>query len=116
MKDEKNIRKIVKKPLPDSISNGCAPCKKRIDADAIGKRLRRVEGQVRAIGRMIEEERPCEVILSLINAAKSALHKTGQAILEGHLRHCVARGLENGDREKIIKKLISSIEQFLNIS
>ncbi|MDR0571774.1 MAG: metal-sensing transcriptional repressor [Rickettsiales bacterium] len=88
----------------------------KIDTDSIIKRLKRIEGQVRAIIRMVESDKPCEEILILISAAKSALHKVGQVVLEGHLRHCVVDGIKNGEEEKTINKLLSALEQFSRIN
>ncbi len=83
-----------------------------MDVNATTKRLRRIEGQVRGIIRMLEEEKSCEDILIQIGAVKSALHKTGQTILEGHLRHCVLDIAHDGDGEARLKKMIASVEQF----
>jgi len=78
-------------------------------------RLKKIIGQVNAIDKMIDEDIPCEDVLSQINAAKSALHKVGQAILEGHLRHCVRDGIEHGDAEKTIENFAKAIERFSNM-
>ena len=89
--------------------------KQCIDAEAAIKRLKRIEGQVRGLIRMIEEEKTCEEILIQISSAKSALHKTGQAILEWHLHHCVLDGIRDGNEKETLKKLSSAIEQFSRI-
>ena len=60
-----------------------------MDEENLHRRLRKIIGQVQAIDRMIEEDVPCEDVITQVNAAKSALHKVGQIILEGHLQHCV---------------------------
>ena len=86
-----------------------------IDVDAVINRLKRIEGQVRGLMRMIEGDKSCEEILMQISSAKSALHKTGQTILEGHLRHCVLDGIREGNEEDTIRKLSSAIEQFSRI-
>ena len=57
--------------------------KQCMDADNLHRRLRKIIGQVQAIDRMVEEDVPCEDILSQINAAKSALHKAGQVYWKG---------------------------------
>jgi len=76
-----------------------------MDADNLHRRLKKVVGQVQAIDRMIDEDVPCEDILSQINAAKSALHKVGQVVLEGHIKHCVkidsVQMARSGTNEKI---------------
>ena len=86
-----------------------------MDVDAVTKRLRRIEGQVRGIVKMIESDKSCEDILIQISSAKAALHKTGQIILEGHLHHCVLDGIRRGNEKETIKKLSSAIEQFSRI-
>ena len=83
-----------------------------MDAETIINRLKRIEGQVRGLIKMVEGGRECEDILVQISSAKSALHKTGQVILEGHLQNCVLNGVQNGNGEEIMKKLSSAIEQF----
>lgn len=85
---------------------------KCMDHDKLHKRLKKIIGQINAIDRMVEEDIPCENILMQINAAKSALHKAGQVILEGHLKHCVREGIENGDADKTIENFAKSIEYF----
>ena len=82
------------------------------DTKAVTNRLKRIEGQVRGLIKMVEEDKPCEDILIQIGSAKAALHKTGQVILEWHLRHCVLDGIRDGKEEETIKKLSSAIEQF----
>ncbi len=86
--------------------------KQCMDVDAINKRLRRIEGQVRGIQKMVNEDKSCEDILIQIGAIKAALHKTGQLILEGHMHHCVLDGIRDGDEEETIKSLISALNQF----
>ena len=70
-----------------------------MDSDNLHRRLKKIIGQVQAIDRMIDEDIPCEDILAQINAAKSALHKAGQVVLEGHIKHCVRDGIEHGDAD-----------------
>lgn len=89
--------------------------KQCMDVEAVTKRLRRIEGQIRGIIRMIEEDKSCEDIIIQIGAAKAALHKTGQVVMEGHLHHCVLDGIRMGNEEETIKKLSSAIEQFSRI-
>lgn len=89
--------------------------KQCMDVDAVTKRLKRIEGQIRGIIKMIEDDKSCEEILIQIGSAKSALHKTGQVILEGHLHHCVLDGIREGKEEETVKKLSSAIEQFSRI-
>ena len=83
-----------------------------MDMDNLHKRLKRVEGQIKAIDRMIEQDVPREDIIIQINAAKTALHKIGQVVLEGHLNHCVKDGIAHGDAEKTIADFAKAVEYF----
>ncbi len=83
-----------------------------LDRDSLHRRLNRITGQIKAIDKMIEEDIPCETLLIQINAAKNALHKVGQVILEGHLSHCVLEGIRHGDPGKTIADFAKAIEQF----
>ncbi len=86
-----------------------------MDAENLHRRLKKIVGQVQAIDRMVDEDIPCEDILSQINAAKSALNKVGQVVLEGHIKHCVRDGIENGDAEKTLEKFTKAVERFANM-
>lgn len=83
-----------------------------MDMDNLHNRLKRVDGQIKAIDRMIEQDIPCEDIIIQINVAKTALHKIGQVVLEGHLNHCVKDGIEHGDAEKTIADFAKALEYF----
>ena len=83
-----------------------------MDMDNLHNRLKRVDGQIKAIDSMIEQDVPCEDIIIQINAAKTALHKIGQVVLEGHLNHCVKDGIEHGDAEKTIADFAKALEYF----
>lgn len=83
-----------------------------MDADNLHRRLNKIQGQIKAIDKMVDEDVPCEEILIQINAAKSALHKAGQVVLEGHLNHCVKEGIEHGDADKTIADFAKAVEQF----
>ncbi|MGN8897901.1 metal-sensing transcriptional repressor [Flavonifractor sp. HCP28S3_F3] len=87
-----------------------------MDADNLHRRLRKIIGQLNAIDRMVDEDIPCEEMLMQINAAKSALHKVGQVVLEGHLNHCVRDGIEHGDADKTISEFAKAIEHFSRMS
>lgn len=86
-----------------------------MDMDNLHRRLNKIVGQVQAINRMIDEDVACEDILSQLNAAKSALHKCGQIVLEGHIRHCVKDGIEHGDVDKTIEDFTQAVERFANM-
>ncbi len=86
-----------------------------MDSENLHRRLKKIIGQIQAIDRMVDEDVPCEDILTQINASKSALHKCGQIILEGHLNHCVRDGIEHGDAEKVIASFAKAIDTFSKI-
>lgn len=74
-------------------------------------RLKRIEGQVRGILRMVEEDRYCVDILVQLAAVKAALSRVGAALLESHTRNCVAKALEAGEGEKAVAELVDVIHQ-----
>lgn len=86
-----------------------------MDSENLHRRLKKISGQIAAIDRMIDEDVPCEDIIVQINAVKSAVHKVGQIIMEGHVQHCVRDGIEHGDAEKTIAEFTKVIEQFSKI-
>lgn len=87
-----------------------------MDSGNLHTRLNKITGQIKAIDKMIDEDIPCEDVLIQINAAKSALHKVGQVILEGHLNHCVREGIEHGDADKTIADFAKAVEHFSRMS
>ncbi len=89
--------------------------KKCIDSSNLHRRLAKIIGQIQAIDRMIDEDIPCEDILSQISAAKSALNKAGQVVLEGHIKHCVKDGIEHGAADETIEKFTKAVERFANM-
>ena len=86
--------------------------KQCMDAQNLHRRIGKIVGQLQAIDRMIDQDVPCEDILAQMNAAKSAIHKCGQIVLEGHIRHCVKNGLEHGDPDKTIEDFTKAVERF----
>lgn len=85
------------------------------DRAALNRRLKRIEGQVKGIQKMIEDERYCVDILIQISAVRSAIDKVGSIILENHIKGCVSNSLKNGDKEDneaIIKELMDTIKKF----
>ncbi|WP_280635598.1 metal-sensing transcriptional repressor [Bacillus sp. 165] len=76
------------------------------------KRLKRIEGQVRGVQKMIEDNRYCVDILVQISAINAALNKVGFSLLERHTNHCVSKAIQEGNGEESIKELMSVIKQF----
>ncbi|MBU8907396.1 metal-sensing transcriptional repressor [Desertibacillus haloalkaliphilus] len=76
------------------------------------KRLKRVEGQVRGIQKMIENDRYCVDVLVQLSAANAALKKVGFSLLEQHTHGCVASAIKSGDGDEAIEELMKVIHQF----
>jgi DNA-binding FrmR family transcriptional regulator len=73
-------------------------------------RLARIEGQVRGVARMIEQDRYCIDILTQMQAIKSALRKVEDELLKSHSSHCVAQTLEKGDVKDARKKFSELVD------
>lgn len=63
-------------------------------------RLRRIEGQVRGLQKMVDEERYCADVLMQISSVQEALRGVGRALLQNHLRHCTTEAIRSGDPEQ----------------
>jgi DNA-binding FrmR family transcriptional regulator len=82
--------------------------------DELQGRLRRVEGQIRGIQRMVDDDEYCIDILTQISAAGSALKKVAVALLDDHIRHCVADGRASAkDRERKIAEATAAVDRLL---
>jgi len=82
---------------------------------ALRKRLHRIEGQVRGIERMVEEDRYCVDILTQIGAVRTALESLGLEILRDHVNHCVHGALASGDEDAAQAKtteLLDAVQRF----
>src|SRR5262245_5539412 len=75
------------------------------DKDAYLKRLRRIEGQVRGLQRMVEDDKYCIDILTQVSAATRALQSVALGLLGDHLRHCVAGAVASGDDDESTRLL-----------
>jgi DNA-binding FrmR family transcriptional regulator len=80
-------------------------------ADLAG-RINRIEGQVRGVGRMIEDDRYCVDILTQVSAVQSALDALALKLLEHHLHGCVAHAVASGDGEHAIDEALAVIRKF----
>jgi len=91
-------------------SYGYAP-----DKAALIKRLHRIEGQVRGIERMLEQDRYCIDIITQISAVATALEAVAFKILDEHVNHCVAGALASGDEDVAAEKsreLLDAVHRF----
>ena len=85
------------------------------DKEALVKRLHRIEGQVRGVEKMVEDDRYCIDILTQISAVSTALESLALKILDEHVRHCVAGALQSGDTADAAAKteeLLEAIQRF----
>ncbi|MGZ8593966.1 MAG: metal-sensitive transcriptional regulator [Actinomycetota bacterium] len=75
-------------------------------------RLRRVEGQVRGIQRMVEADQYCIDILTQVNSASAALRSVGMGLLDDHVRHCVRESIETGNSDEKVEELLAAVVRF----
>jgi DNA-binding FrmR family transcriptional regulator len=86
------------------------------DKSAVLARLKRVEGQVRGIQRIVEDDTYCIDVLTQVSAATKALQSVAVQLLDDHLRHCVASAVQSDDRaesERIITEASRAIERLV---
>ena len=86
-----------------------------MDKDALLKRLRRIEGQVRGIAQMVEEDRYCIYVLTQVSAATKALQSVAVGLFDDHLRHCVADAVASGgdDADRKLTEATAAVERLL---
>jgi CsoR family transcriptional regulator, copper-sensing transcriptional repressor len=85
------------------------------DKAALTKRLHRIEGQVRGIERMVEDDRYCIDILTQISAVNTALESLAFKVLDDHVHHCLADAVASGDKEAAAEKteeLLAAVQRF----
>jgi DNA-binding FrmR family transcriptional regulator len=85
------------------------------DTRAILNRLRRIEGQVRGLQRMVDEDAYCIDILTQVAAVQTALENVAVEVLDGHVRHCVADAVaegQDGEGEAKLDELMAAVRRF----
>ena len=97
-------RKATAKPAHPAVA--------RTDSAALAKRLNRIEGQVRGIGRMIAEDRYCIDVLTQVSAVQSALDALALKLLEHHLHGCVQNAVKSGQGDRAIDEALAVIRKF----
>ena len=85
----------------------------KVTNDEAMVRLKRIEGQVRGIQKMVEERRYCIDIINQITAVSKALEQVGLVVMKRHMESCVADSIRSDKPNGKIKELISAIEQFI---
>jgi DNA-binding FrmR family transcriptional regulator len=83
------------------------------DKERIAKRLSRVEGQVRGVSKMVDEERYCIDVLTQIGAIQAALDKVALELIDDHTRHCVVEA-ESGERVEKVDELMAALGRFVS--
>ena len=83
------------------------------DKKNIAARLRRVEGQVRGIQKMVEEDRYCIDVLTQLNATKAALESVALRLLADHTEHCVAEAIRSGEGKQKVRELNEAVERLV---
>ena len=79
---------------------------------AVVNRLKRIEGQVRGIQKMVEDDRYCVDILIQISAINAALKNVGFEVAERHVKHCVSDAVKSGEGNEAIDELMAVMKQF----
>ena len=77
-------------------------------------RLKRIEGQIRGLERMVEQEAPCADVLTQLNAASAAMKKTGVVIIQANMRRCIQEAAD--DQEKSIEEFQNALTRFIGMS
>ncbi len=83
------------------------------DKEELLTRLRRIEGQVRGLARMIEDDKYCVDILTQISAVTSGLDRVALRMLDDHIRGCVADAISTNDGSEKVEELVGVVERFL---
>ena len=81
--------------------------------NAVINRLSRIEGHVRAIKRMLQEEKSCPDVLIQLAAVKSAIQKASQIVLEDHIESCLSQAVEKGDTDQEWESLKEALHKYI---
>ena len=81
--------------------------------DQLQARLRRIEGQVRGIERMVDEDRYCIDVLTQISAIQAALDKVALGLLDGHARHCMQEGATDGRADEMATEMMAAVGRLM---
>jgi DNA-binding FrmR family transcriptional regulator len=98
----------------DSEDCGCEKHKKRDSKEmkALITRLNRIEGQIRGVKSMVEDERYCVDILTQVSAIQAALNSFNKELLSSHIKTCVVNDIRNGD-QKVVEELCDTIQKLM---
>ena len=82
---------------------------------SLSDRLRRIEGQIRGIDRMLQDNQPCPKVLQQLSATSAALHGVSTLVLRNYLESCVAAAIESGDKHRkaaVFDELMNVVRKF----
>lgn len=87
------------------------------DSRAVHNRLRRIEGQVRGLQRMVDEDAYCVDVLTQVAAVQTALEQVAVSVLDGHVRHCVADAVQDGGTaaDQRLDELMAAVRRFAKV-
>lgn len=105
---------FVPRPDPTGAPPPVVPRGYTATKDQLQKRLARIEGQVRGVSKMVEEDRYCVDVLTQINAVRAALDKVALGLLDGHARHCLlGHGGGPSEPEDQVQELMTAVGRML---
>ena len=81
--------------------------------DQVQRRLRRIEGQIRGVQKMVDEDRYCIDVLTQVGAVKAALDAVALLLLRDHTEHCVVEAIQGGDGSEKVRELSEAVERLV---
>jgi DNA-binding FrmR family transcriptional regulator len=82
------------------------------DKEKIQTRLRRIEGQVRGLQRMVEEDKYCVDIMTQVSSVQAALEQVTLLLMQDHMRHCVTEAIQQGNGEEKIQEVMTLLQRY----
>ena len=84
-----------------------------VDHRSVSTRLKRIEGQVRGVVRMVEAQRYCIDIIQQLTAARRAIDEVSLQVMKGHINHCVSQAIRKQEGAKKVEELMQTIHRFV---
>lgn len=79
----------------------------------LSTRLNRIEGQLRGIKKMVENDIHCDDVLNQISSVKAALNGVSKMILESHIRHCLVEDIKSGEEDEVLESFLYTLNKIL---